>query len=222
MKSILQSTLFITALMFASCQDAPVADDAKISAAKEVKADTNKGKDYKVDLTQSSLKWIGTKLTGRQHGTVLISEGMLSAMDSNIIAGNFSINMNSITAYDDDNSVNPKLENHLKSADFFDVNNYNTATFEITAVKAATPTNEKNLVMKEATHTVTGNLRIKNITKSITFPAEISFIGNAIVADAEFNINRTLWGITYHSDKSLGNKFINDDINFNVHLVAER
>lgn len=76
--------------------------------------------------------------------------------------------------------------------------------------------------MKEATHTVTGNLTLKDITKSITFPAKIAMAENQVTADANFNIDRTQWGIVYGNDKSLGDKMIASEVNMQLHLVANK
>src|SRR5690349_13075549 len=76
----------------------------------------------------------------------------------------------------------PKLTEHLKTADFFDVAKYPTATFVSTGIK---PGGDKG-----ASHTVTGNLTMHGVTKSIAFPATISATADAVNVDANFSINR--------------------------------
>jgi hypothetical protein len=46
--------------------------------------------------------------------------------------------------------------------------------------------------------------------------------GNSLKALANFDINRTLWGIRYGNDKSLGDKFISETVNVQLNLKAVR
>jgi hypothetical protein len=45
---------------------------------------------------------------------------------------------------------------------------------------------------------------------------------NEITADADFNIDRGEWNVNYGNDKSLGNKYINPEINIKLNLVAAK
>lgn len=219
MNSILKS-IPVLLLLASSCKDAPKADEAQTAEAKAVQTEAPAATGYKADLQKSSVKWIGTKPTGRHNGNIMLKEGTVNVENNNIQSGSFVIDLNTMAAYDDDGKSNAKLQDHLKSADFFEVEKYGTATFDITSVQAGTPTDNKDLVMKDATHTVTGNLKIKEIIKSISFPAKVSIADGKVVADAVFNMDRTLWGINYKSDKSLGDKMIYSDVNITVHLEA--
>lgn len=203
-----------------SCTDAPKADEAKATDAKEVQQVASDGTQYNIDVQKSKVDWIGTKPTGRHHGSFTIQDGYITVANNSIKGGNFIIDVNSITVMDEDGSANPKLQTHLKSADFFEVDKYKTAKFEITNAQEGVNSGDKKTVLTSATHTITGNLTMKDITKSITFPAIVMFTETGLTAHAEFNIDRTQWNIVYHSDKSLGDKFINTDVNLTVHLEA--
>lgn len=63
------------------------------------------------------------------------------------------------------NTNHEKRDEHLRSADFFDVENHGTATFESTSV---TPTGDN-------TAKITGNLTIRGVTKEVTLDA--TYIG---------------------------------------------
>lgn len=65
------------------------------------------------------------------------------------------------------NSHVPKFDDHLRSADFFDAEQYPTITFKSTAVKA----NGKNRL------SVAGELTIKGITKPVTLDVTINKLG---------------------------------------------
>lgn len=84
------------------------------------------------------------------------------------------------------NDWTPKLEEHLKSPDFFDVAKFPTASFKSTAIKA-----------DGKGYTVTGELTLRGVTKKISFPASIEVGGGKIKAKTEFAINRKDFGITY-------------------------
>ncbi len=84
-------------------------------------------------------------------------------------------------------SDNERLTGHLKSADFFDVETYPTASFTSTEIAA----NE------DGTYTLTGNLDLHGVTKQISFPANIEVSDSGFTATAEFSINRMDFEIVY-------------------------
>jgi polyisoprenoid-binding protein YceI len=213
-------SIAIAMLLLGSCKDAPEADKAEAGTAQEVQT-TSTGNNYTVDVNQSTFTWTGTKPTGRHEGTLKLKSGSLTADNGNITGGNFVADVATISPHDQDEEGNTKLGTHLKSADFFETDKYPEAKFEITSVAPVSADN-KDVKLKDATHDITGNLTMKNITKSITFPAKIAMNGNSITADADFNIDRTQWGLNYQSDKSVQNKFIHHEVNLKVHLVANK
>lgn len=128
--------------------------------------------------------------------------------------------MNTITVEDiTDEESNQKLTAHLSSADFFDVKKYATSKFEITGVEKLQEVDAEGNNYK-----IMGNLTIKDITKNITIPANVSMDENQFTAEAKFSIDRTEWNIQYGSGKffkGLGDKMINDAIDFELNLVAK-
>lgn len=206
-------------MLLVACSDAPKADNAEVSEAQNVEQAA--GVAYNANLSESKIEWVGTKPVGRHHGTFVLKDGNLIVSGDNLEGGRFVIDVSSITPDDQDAEGNAKLQGHLKSEDFFHVEKYPESTFEITSVTEGVE-NKDNLVMKDATHTITGNLTMKGVTKSITFPAKVYKEGDKIIADANFNIDRTQWNIVYGNDKSLGDKFIRPEVNLQVHLVADQ
>ena len=224
MKKLILSAAALAAFTLAatSCGDAPKADEAKVGEAQTVTPAATEGTTYKADLAATKVEWIGSKPTGQHHGTIGVKEGSLMAKDNAITGGKFTMDMTSIKADDGDAESNGKLTGHLSGADFFDSGKYPNATFEITGVKAGVDSSAGKVLMQGATHTITGNLMMKDMTKSITFPAKVAMTDANITADADFNIDRTQWGIKYNSGKGMGDKMINDDINLKLHLVANK
>lgn len=213
--------LVAAALLFtASCKNTPEGDKAE---AGEAIANTTPavGADYKVDVATSKIEWIGSKAVGDNHkGTISISEGTLKAEQGKLTGGSFVIDMKSIAPTDQDAEGNTKLKGHLSAADFFLVDSFPTAKFEVVTVAPGADT--AKIQFKDATHTVTGNLTIKGITKSITFPAHLEVSDAKITAHAVFNIDRSQWGITYGSTGDIKDKIINNDINLTIHVEAAK
>lgn len=208
-------------LFMASCKDAPKADDATTGAAMANSAAL--GTSYNADLSQSNVTWIGTKPVGQHHGKMILDNGMIVVDNGKITGGKFDVAIASIQSMDEDTSGSSKLMGHLKSADFFEVEKFPLANFEITGVKEGVdPESSKDLVMKDATHTVMGNLTLKGVTKGITFPAKIAMTDNSVTTDANFNINRTDWGLSYGNDEGLKDKFIRPTVNIGLHIVANK
>jgi polyisoprenoid-binding protein YceI len=153
---------------------------------------------YKVDAAASNLEWRGWKIVkaSEHKGTISVKEGELKVEGGKLVAGSFVIDMNSIKNTDlKDTAYQNKLVGHLKAKDFFDVEKYPTAKFEIVSVaeKAA----------EGSTHEITGNLTLRDSARKITFPANIKMEGNTISATGKATINRLDWGVNYDS-KNLG------------------
>lgn len=220
MKYVLSIMLII---FVAACEQAPKADKATITEAHPVKE--SEGSPYLVDTVNSEIQWIGTKPTGKHVGRFRVQEGKLFMKDTLITGGNIIIKMGSLENIDlskTDTSLQRKLENELKGPLFFDVINFPVATFEITSVSGFVPSVGNEVLMKNANYTVQGNLTIKDITKNISFPAIIKYEKGVITALANFNIDRTLWGMTYRADKSMQDKLINSAVNIEFRLKATR
>ncbi len=173
---------------------------------------------YTVDSKSSSMKWVGKKVTGQHNGTITIASGKVMTSGSTITGGSFAIDMKSIVCLDlTDAETNAKLVGHLKSDDFFGVEKFPTATFEIVSVKPLSKPQD-NL-----THTVTGKLTIKGITNTISFPAKLSMDGKHFNAWAKFMVDRAKYNVRYGSGSffdNLGDKVIYDDFEIELDLKA--
>ena len=83
---------------------------------------------YALDTERSSLEYGAYKITGSGHtGTVDISEGRLVVENGMFTSGNFVMDMTTIT----DSDGSSGFVNHVKSEDFFDVENYPTSELSI-------------------------------------------------------------------------------------------
>jgi polyisoprenoid-binding protein YceI len=208
----------IALLAFASC-NSPEGDKAETTDKQAVAS--AEGTSYSVDTT-TTITWTGTKPGGSHVGTLKISEGSVMVKDNALTGGSFTINIASLT--NKDLSVEDgkeKLVGHLKSPDFFDVAKYPTAKFEITAVENYT-SDSTNTAGKDATHMVRGNLTLKDSTKNISFPARITVDANTLSAKANFNIDRTMWGMNYKGPNNPQDWFISKEVNLQLDLSATK
>src|SRR5690606_15388243 len=198
------------ALVLASCAGNPEGKKADTKDSVVVENQVS-GDAFTVDTAQSSVVWTGTKVSGSHTGTVAIKSGNVIVENGVIKGGKFVLDMNTISSTDLEGEWKEKLDGHLKADDFFAVETYPEASFEITEVKAgATPS---DLV-------VSGNLTIKGITKNITFDAKAEEVtDNTVKYSADFNIAREDWGVTYEGKKD---DLISKEINFKVNVVANK
>lgn len=168
------------------------------------------GGKYTADASNSTIEWKAKKVTGAHNGTVNLKRGGLEFTDGALTGGMFEIDMTSIVCTDLKGDMKGKLEGHLKSADFFDVENHNTATLKITSVAAAgTPGDYK----------VTADLTIKGITKPVKFYTNVNT--EAGTASAEIEVDRTEYDVKYGSSTffgNLGDRTIYDEFKMKVNL----
>ena len=176
---------------------------------------------YKVDIDRSALAWTGYYVFSfsEHNGTIKLSGGEITTDDHQIVSGYFDIDMKSIKDLDmpvDDGAKD--LENHLMSDDFFSVNNFPSARFEITKTNKI-----KDAVPGGPNYDVTGDLTIKEVKNSLTFPALINFNDDGIEAKAKFKFDRTKWNVRYNSGKffsDVGDGAISDAIGMEISLFT--
>jgi polyisoprenoid-binding protein YceI len=174
---------------------------------------------YVVDNSGSTLAWVGGKTfvkDWRHNGTVNISEGRVFVEDGTVVGGDFMIDMNTITNLDLEEEQNKQLVNHLKSSDWFDVENYPTARFVIIDVETLDGPNLE----------ITGDLTIKGVTNQVSFEATVDLTDETATAKANFNIDRSEYGVKFGSlsffSDLVDENVVGDEMEFSLDLVAVR
>lgn len=164
-----------------------------------------------------ALKWTGYGIGKSHAGEITLKSGYVEFKGEELVGGTFIIDMATLKTGD-----SPKLEGHLKNADFFDVEKFKEGTFKITKAEAI-----KNAKAGEATHKITGDLTIKGKTHSETFDAIITKNGTTYTGVAKTQItDRTKYDIVYNSSKfkaasELGNKLIKDEIDIELDIKTK-
>ncbi|MFC2176604.1 YceI family protein [Bacteroidota bacterium] len=167
---------------------------------------------YTINTRQSTIEWIGTKITGKSHfGTINLQVGWLTLKQNKIVGGQFTIDMTSISCTDiEDPKSNKKLVDHLNNEDFFAVNQFETAHLTI--------------ISSDDYGNVKAKLTIKDITKDVSFRANTIVENGVLTASANIEIDRSKFDIRYGSDSffdNLGDKVINNTVQFNITLTGK-
>ena len=172
-----------------------------------IAASTLTAQTQSINLAESYIKWVGTKIVPDSHeGTLNFSSGSLTFENNVLTAGEFVVDMTSMACTDLEGSSKKKLEKHLKSDDFFGVADHPTATL---VINSATK-NADGFIVK-------GDITIKGKTEAIEFDMDM---GKDFAATS-LNIDRTKFGIKYKSGSffdSLGDAAISDNFELDVTL----
>lgn len=178
---------------------------------------TNDGQIYVVDTLNSKAEWKGFKVVKSDNtshiGTLKLESGEMTVKNNKLESGQFVVDMTSISNTDlKDNENNAKLIDHLKSADFFDVAKFPTASFEITKISEAPAGGDYNTILD-------GNLTLKGITKPASFNANVKVAnGELSIATEPKDINRDEFGIKFQMPAAEG--LIKNEINVQMRIKA--
>ncbi len=147
-----------------------------------------------------------TKVRGRFQsfsGTITVAE---NSLDSSVTA---SVDLGSVSTGDEGR------DGHLKSGDFFDVENFPTMTFASTGLAADGDDYE-----------LTGDLTIKGVTKPVTFELEFDGVATDPWSNtkagftAETEINRKDWGIEFNVALEAGGVLVSDKVKITLDIQA--
>ncbi|MBF4505353.1 YceI family protein [Flavobacterium sp. JLP] len=170
---------------------------------------------FKIVSSNSSVDWTGRKVTGAHNGTIGIKEGNFVLNDGKVKSGNIIINTSSIKILDvTDPATNAQFAGHLASDDFFSIEKFPTASFDILSVKE----------LSNSTYYLEGNLTIKNITHIVGFEALVENNQNTITLKGKLVIDRTKYDIKFRSGnffKDLGDTLIYNDFDLDFTIAAE-
>lgn len=112
-------------------------------------------------------------------------------------------------------TANDKRDNHLRSADFFDVANNPKITFKSTSVKAV-----------DAKHAdLTGDLMMRGVTKPVILHVELLGVMNGKTAsragfEAHGTVNRQDFGINWNRALDNGAFLLSDDVDLVIQVEA--
>ena len=163
-----------------------------------------------VDIQQSQIEWIGRKVRGEHSGTLELLLGWVTMNGRTLTGGKFIFDMTSIKNTDIESPEwKLKLENHLKSEDFFNVDSFPQAILEIKKNHSISKENSY-----DSTYSVYADLTIRGVTHEISILYQLDKSESNFISIGSVDIDRTLYNIKYKSGNyflDLGDKIIYDD-----------
>lgn len=166
---------------------------------------------WNVDPTHShvtfSVRHIGISKVRGEFGTY---EGRLEIADDGTLTASGSVDVASIDTSDENR------DGHLKSSDFFDVENHPRITFQSTGFTA----------IDEDTYDITGDLTMHGVTKPITLRAELGGaetdpFGNPRVGlDVTGELSRSDFDMKFNMVLGSGNLAVSDKVKLELDISA--
>mgnify|MGYP000400680510 FL=1 len=140
-------------------------------------------------------------------------EGRIEADPEDIPSASFegSVTVASI------NTADEARDQHLRSADFFDAENYPTLTFKSTRIER-----------DGDDYKMTGDLTIRGVTRPVTFDLEFEGTGKdpwgneKIGFSATTKISRKEFGLTWNAALETGGVLVGDQVKIELHLEAAK
>ncbi len=170
---------------------------------------------WAVDATHSSVDFsVKHMMISKVKGAFHDFDAVIDADPTDLTTADieFTVKMESV------DTRNTDRDNHLRSADFFDVENHPTLTFK-----------SKNIVKKdEDEYSVTGDLTLHGVTRPETFT--VTFEGQGkdpwgnekVGFSAEGKINRSEYGLTYNAALETGGVLVGDQIKISLQVQAAK
>jgi len=138
-------------------------------------------------------------------GTVTVDENDVTKSKVDV-----TIKVDSLSTFDE------KRDGHLKSPDFFDVENYPTITFKSTKIE---PRSSDRI-------DVTGDITIHGVTRQLTLQAEFNGRGTSpwgsevIAYSAETSISRKDFGMEWNAALEAGGVVVGDKVKIAIEVEA--
>jgi polyisoprenoid-binding protein YceI len=174
---------------------------------------------YTIDSINSLVEWAGRNPGTRHSGTVDIAKGTIDIKDGKI-TGTIEIDMSTIhnTNLEGD-ELQPVLEAHLQSDDFFFTKMFPKAVFAFKDAKRIEPG-----WLTAPNYHIDGELNLRGVTAGLEYDATVTLIQeDSFTLEAHFDMDRTRWGVIYGSTRffeHLGMHNVFDLLSFQLRIVA--
>jgi len=174
---------------------------------------------YTIEPEESVIVWTGRNPNTTHFGNIRISSGELQVQDS-CITGIFNIDMHSITNTNlEGNELQPVLIAHLKSDDFFHVEQFPSSTFQI---YSGWPVEEPYITSPN--FEIQGAFELRSVEAEQSFMATVARTADdGLSFEAHFDLDRTRWNIIYGSTRFfeyLGMHVVFDLISIQMRIIA--
>jgi polyisoprenoid-binding protein YceI len=167
---------------------------------------------YQIDKSHSEASFQVRHLLTKVRGRFSDFEGSITLDEANPERSSVSLTIQSASI----DTNEPNRDTHLRSVDFFSVDEFATLTFASTQIDPKG--NDR--------YDVTGDLTIRGVTKRIIVP--VSLLGKAtdpwgndrLGFEAEFAINRKEFGLLWNAALETGGFLVGDDVRVTLSVQA--
>ena len=167
---------------------------------------------WTIDQTHSSIEF-GVKHLGIStvRGRFREFSGAVDLDEDGVLRGVEA----TIAARSIDTGVGPR-DDHLRSADFFDVERFPTITFQSTRIEP----------LAEARYRLSGDLTMHGQTQPVTFdvavaePVRDPWGNQRLAASVAGKLNRKTWGLTWNQVLELGALMVGEEVTFAFDVEA--
>ncbi len=116
------------------------------------------------------------------NGTFRVTEGTGTVDGDGRVTGRLVLDASSI------DTKNKRRDEHLRTADFFEVQKYPSVVFDVTGARLGVP----------GQSTVKGNLTIRGVSRPVEFQAALRTESDGVITlDAQTEIDRSEWGLRW-------------------------
>jgi len=168
---------------------------------------------WKIDDSSSVIGFaVKHLMVSTVHGRFQKVNGMIEWDEENPANSCIEASVESSSLHTGDKS----RDKHLRSTDFFDVQNYDTLTFKSNRIKEVGK-NKYKLI---------GDLTIRNVAREVAFEVEYagrasgSFAGNKSAFRANAIINRKDFGLGWNAAMEAGGMLVGDKVKIELQIMA--
>jgi polyisoprenoid-binding protein YceI len=168
---------------------------------------------YRIDPTHSRIGfWARHAMVTKVRGSFNEYEGEGYFDAENPAASHLNLTIKAASI----DTRNADRDAHLRSNDFFDMDNYPEITFRSTSVEPA----------GESTYRVAGDLTIKGTTNPVEFELELTgsavdpFNNQRIGLEGSTTVNRKDWGVNFNAPLETGGVLISEKVTLEFEVSA--
>lgn len=168
---------------------------------------------WTVDTTHSSVEF------SVKHMMIAKVKGLFHTYEANIVADAHDLTSADIAFSIDLNSIdtrNADRDNHLRSADFFEIEKFGALTFKATSISKT----------DDGEYNITGDVNLHGVTRSETFAATFEGAGKdpwgneKVGFSAVGSLKRSNYGLTYNAALETGGVLIGDEVKISIDIEA--
>lgn len=168
---------------------------------------------YVLDSSHSRVGFIA------RHAMIAKVRGAFDRYEGKAVINGAEPNASTLEVTIDAASIDTREENrdaHLRSADFFNTENYPSITFVGTSFN----------IVDESSVEVTGTLTIKDVSRPVTIPFEYGgtavdpFGNERIGLEGQVSVNRKDWGLTWNAALEAGGVLVGEKVILELEVSA--